>query len=97
LSEKGGASEVLEHLYQAQIVFGVLTAEINANVYYELRIAHATQPLSCQPLIAGEGYQPQFDTKDLIFMQLDPGHLAASVDSLDESVEAANREPRECI
>jgi hypothetical protein len=30
-------------------------------------------------------------------MQLDPGHLAASVDSLDELVDAANRDPRECM
>jgi hypothetical protein len=84
-----GWIEVLEHLYPAQIVLGVLTVEINANVYYELGIAHATQPLSRQVLIAEEGYQPQFDTKDLIFMRYDPGDLAASVESLAERIEAA--------
>jgi hypothetical protein len=52
---------------------------------------------SRQALRAEEGYQPQFDTRDLILMELDPGHLAAFVDSLDEAVEVANRDPRECI
>ena len=88
---------MLEHLYQVQVVLGVLTAEIIANVYYELGIAHATQPLSWQALVAEEDHQPQFDTKDLIFMQLDPGDLAVSVDSLDEAVEPTDRNPRECI
>lgn len=84
-----GWIEVLEHLYPAQIVLGVLTVETNANVYYELGIAHATQPLSRQVLIAEEGYQPQFDTKDLIFMRYDPRYPAASVESLAERIGAA--------
>lgn len=37
-----GWVEVLEHLYPAKIVLGVLTKETNANVFYELGIAHAT-------------------------------------------------------
>ena len=40
-----GWVEVLEHLYTAQVVLGVLTKEVNANVQYELGIAHATQPI----------------------------------------------------
>lgn len=58
-----GWIHVLEHLYPAQIVLGVLTEEINGNVFYELGIAHATQPLSRQVLIAEENYTARFDTK----------------------------------
>ena len=39
-----GWIEVLEHLYTAQIVVGVLTMKTYGNVNYELGIAHATQP-----------------------------------------------------
>jgi hypothetical protein len=77
-----GWIQVMEHLYPAQIVLGVLTEEINANVFYELGIAHATQPLSRQILIAENNYDPRFDTKDLIFMRYDPADPAASVDEL---------------
>jgi hypothetical protein len=61
-----GWQNVLEHLYTAQIVLGVLD-ENNANVFYELGIAHATQPLTRQILIAKQGYRPKFDVKDLIY------------------------------
>jgi hypothetical protein len=84
-----GWIEVLEHLFPAQVVLGVLTVETNANVHYELGIAHSTQPLSRQVLIAEDGYRPQFDTKDLIFLRYDPGNPAASVDSLAERIETA--------
>ena len=50
----------------AQIVLGVLTDD-NPNVFYELGIAHATQPITRQILIAENGYKPRFDTKDLIY------------------------------
>ena len=39
-----GWINILEHLFTAQIVLGVLTSD-NANVFYELGIAHATQPI----------------------------------------------------
>lgn len=71
-----GWIEVMEHLYTAQIILGVLTSTVNANVQYELGIAHATQPICRQVLIAEKDYKPQFDTKDLIFMEysyLKPG------------------------
>ena len=81
--------QVLEHLYPAQIVLGVLTEKINPNVFYELGIAHATQPLSRQVLIAEKEYFPRFDTKDLIFMRYDHGNVAASIDELAKRIEAA--------
>ena len=84
-----GWNEVIEHLYPAQIVLGVLTKEINANVYYELGIAHATQVIQRQVLIAEEDYNPQFDTKDLIFMKYSPEKPEASVEELAERIEAA--------
>lgn len=61
-----GWINVLEHLLTAQIVMGVLTSN-NPNVFYELGIAHATEPITRQILIANKGYQPKFDTKDLIY------------------------------
>jgi hypothetical protein len=84
-----GWIEVLEHLFPAQVVLGVLTVETNANVHYELGIAHSTQPLSRQVLIAEEAYEPRFDTKDLIFLRYNPRKPAASVNSLAERIEKA--------
>ena len=84
-----GWIQVLEHLYPAQIVLGVLTEETNANVFYELGIAHATQPLSRQVLIGEKAYAPRFDTKDLIFMRYDPANVAASIDELALRIETA--------
>lgn len=63
-----GWINVLEHLTRAQIVMGVLTGN-NPNVFYELGIAHATQHLTRQILLAKEGYKPKFDIKDLIYYQ----------------------------
>ena len=87
-----GWNEVMEHLYPAQVVLGVLTKEINANVYYELGIAHATQVIQRQVLIAEEGYKPQFDTKDLIFMKYSPEQPEAFVKELAERIKAALNE-----
>lgn len=84
-----GWLEVLEHLCSAQVVLGVLTEEANPNVYYELGIAHATQPIRRQVLIAETNYRPQFDTKDLIFMRYAPGTPADSVSDLAQRVETA--------
>ena len=79
----------MEHLYPARIVLGVLTDETNANVFYELGIAHATQPLSRQVLIAENSYVPDFDTKDLIFMKYDPLCVSDSIDELTIRIESA--------
>ena len=40
----------------------------NPNVFYELGIAHATQPITRQILIANKDYEVKFDTKDLIYL-----------------------------
>jgi hypothetical protein len=84
-----GWRQVLEHLYPAQILLGVLTKVINGNVFYELGIAHATQPLNRQVLIAEKNYKPLFDTKDLIFMRYNPTKVEDSVDELTSCIEAA--------
>jgi hypothetical protein len=65
-----GWINVLEHLLCAQIVVGVLT-DSNANVFYELGIAHASEPITRQILIAEKGYVPKFDLKDLIYYEYD--------------------------
>lgn len=75
-----GWINVLEHLTTAQIVLGVLT-EDNANVFYEIGIAHATQPITRQVLIAEKGYEPQFDIKDLIYYPYD-SDLLKSIEPL---------------
>lgn len=76
-----GWTNVLEHLSTAQVVLGVLTGD-NINVFYELGIAHATQHISRQILIAEKGYKPSFDTKDLIFYPYDKNDLKESVNGL---------------
>jgi hypothetical protein len=76
-----GWTNVLEHLTTAQIVLGVLTGD-NINVFYELGIAHATQQISRQILIAEKGYKPSFDTKDLIYCPYDKDELKENIDDL---------------
>jgi hypothetical protein len=73
-----GWINVLEHLLTAQVVIGVLTSD-NPNVFYELGIAHATEPMTRQILIANKGYKPKFDTKDLIYYEYE--------DNLEKSIE----------
>jgi len=84
-----GWLEVLEHLYAAQVVLGVLTRQVNANVQYELGIAHATQPIRRQVLLAEGNYKPAFDTKDLIFMQYSSRSPSDSVTQLANRIKTA--------
>jgi hypothetical protein len=83
-----GWINILEHLLTAQIVMGVLTSD-NPNVFYELGIAHATQPLTRQILIASKGYKPKFNTKDLIYYEYDDNSLDSSVEPLATKIEDA--------
>jgi hypothetical protein len=92
LRTTSGWIEVMEHLYTAQVVLGVLTSAVNANVQYELGIAHATQSIRRQVLIAETGYQPAFDTKDLIFMQYSPRSPRDSVKELSDRIQTALQE-----
>ena len=71
VTTRTGWENVLEHLTSARIVLGVLTDQ-NHNVFYELGIAHSTQPIERQLLIADNKYDPAFDIKDLIFYKYDP-------------------------
>ncbi|MDP3790529.1 MAG: hypothetical protein Q8R38_00580 [Candidatus Omnitrophota bacterium] len=73
-----GWINVLEHLLTAQIVLGVLT-DNNPNVFYELGIAHATEPITRQILVAPKQYERQFDLKDLIYYEYE--------DELDKSID----------
>ena len=75
---RSGWIYILEHLLTAQIVLGVLT-DSNPNVFYELGIAHATQPITRQILIANKDYESKFDLKDLIYYQYE--------DNLQDSIE----------
>lgn len=73
-----GWLSVLEHLYTAQVVLGVLTDQ-NANVYYELGIAHATQQIQRQVLLLDSAEQPPFDLKDLIHFDYHFGGLDSDI------------------
>jgi hypothetical protein len=84
-----GWIEVMERLYTAQVTLGVLTNFVNANVQYELGIAHSSQPIQRQVLIAERGHKPEFDTKDLIFMEYSPSSPGESVTELAERIQAA--------
>ncbi len=88
LKTHSGWLNVLEHLTTAQIVLGVLTPE-NANVFYELGIAHATQQKARQVLIAEEGYEPAFDLKDLIYFPYNHERLSESVNPLAKKIKDA--------
>jgi hypothetical protein len=85
-----GWMNVLENLTTAQIVLGVLTGN-NVNVFYELGIAHATQPISRQILIAQKGFKPSFDTKDLIYFPYDSHNLEKDIPGLAEKIADAIR------
>lgn len=80
-----GWINVLEHLSIAQIVMGVLT-DNNQNVFYELGIAHATQQIVRQILIANKGYEQSFDTKDLIYLEYDEKKISESVEPLADKI-----------
>jgi len=80
-----GWINILEHLLTAQIVLGVLTSD-NPNVFYELGIAHATQPKTRQILIANKGYEPRFNLKDLIFYEYDESRLDSDIEPLAERI-----------
>ena len=73
-----GWINVLEHLYTAQVVLGVLTGG-NSNVYYELGIAHATQQIQRQVLLLKAGEKSPFDLKDLIYFEYHPENLNADI------------------
>jgi hypothetical protein len=92
LRTTSGWIEVMEHLYTAQVVLGVLTKRVNSNVQYELGIAHATQPIRRQVLIAEGNFKPAFDTKDLIFMKYSPSALNNSIGELAERIQTALQE-----
>jgi len=81
ITTRTGWENVLENLMSAQIVLGVLTDK-NHNVFYELGIAHSTQPITRQLLIANKEYKPAFDTKDLIFYNYDESNWANSIKDL---------------
>lgn len=90
-----GWINILENLFPAQIVMGVLT-DNNQNVFYELGIAHATQQIARQILIANKGYQRSFDTKDLIYLEYDEKNITESIKPLAgkivEAIKAYNLE-----
>jgi hypothetical protein len=80
-----GWLDILENLFTARIIMGVLTGD-NPNVFYELGIAHATQQIERQILIAEKGYKIKFDLKDIIHCLYDPDDIKSSKDELSTSI-----------
>lgn len=84
---ESGWINVLEHLLTAQVIIGVLT-DNNANVFYELGIAHAVEPKTRQVLVANKDYVAKFDTKDLIYYPYEYD-LVQSIKPLGERIAKA--------
>jgi hypothetical protein len=82
---RSGWLDILENLYTARVVLGVLSGD-NANVFYELGIAHATQQIERQLLIAEKGYKTKFDIKDLIYIEYDLKNISESVRELSGAI-----------
>jgi len=82
---RSGWLKILENLYTARIVLGVLTGD-NPNVYYELGIAHAIQQIERYLLIAETGHKSKFDLKDLIYVDYDPKDVRSYVRKLSEAI-----------
>jgi len=80
-----GWLQILENLFSSHFILGVLTDD-NANVYYELGIAHATQQIDRQILIAEKGHKPKFDLKDLIYIEYDLSKKSNSIEELSKSI-----------
>lgn len=82
---QSGWINVLNHLTTAQINMGVLV-DNNPNVFYELGIAHATQPIARQILLTQKGFKRPFDTKDIIDLEYDPDNLIDSIGPLSDKI-----------
>ena len=80
-----GWLEILENLFTSRVIIGVLTGD-NPNVFYELGIAHATQQIERQILLAEEGYKIKFDLKDIIHCFYNPADINASINELSASI-----------
>jgi hypothetical protein len=80
-----GWINILDHLFTAQIVMGVLTGK-NQNVFYELGIAHATQQITRQILISEKRDTASFDTKDLIYLGYNKKNVTESIEPLANKI-----------
>lgn len=80
-----GWLDILENLFTSRVIIGVLTGD-NPNVFYELGIAHATQQIERQILLAEKGYDIKFDLKDIIHCFYNPSDIHASKDDLTASI-----------
>lgn len=80
-----GWLDILENLFTSRVIIGVLTGD-NPNVFYELGIAHATQQIERQILLAEKGYKIKFDLKDIIHCFYDPDDIQSSKEELTASI-----------
>lgn len=85
LYTRSGWIEILEHIHTSRIIIGLLSGD-NANIFYELGIAHATQQIERQLLLAEKYYKPKFDLKDLIYIEYDNDNLEGSISDLSNAI-----------
>ncbi len=75
-------NDILENLYSAKLTIGVLTGH-NPNVYYELGIAHATQQIQRQLLLAPhKRFRSKFDVQHFSYTPYDPEQPENSIENL---------------
>ncbi|MBT3756462.1 MAG: hypothetical protein HOB92_03960 [Candidatus Cloacimonetes bacterium] len=102
ITTKVGWSIILEKLFSARLVIGVLEGG-NHNVYYELGIAHSTQSLERQILLAPEhsfseqkvdkinhkfeNFKSPFDLQHLIYTTYDMNNLEKSIPDLVQKIQ----------
>lgn len=82
---RSGWINILENIFSSRIIIGVLTGN-NPNVFYELGIAHATQQIERQLLLAEKEYEAKLDLKDLIYVKYNRANLSESIPSLTKSI-----------
>ena len=77
-----GWNKILTYILSSRMIIGVLD-ENKSSVFYELGIAHSTQPLSKQVLMASSNYisKSDFDTKDLIHFRYNRDNLSGDIDN----------------
>ena len=87
VTTKVGWNTILEKLYSARLVIGILDGE-NQNVYYELGIAHATQPIERQILLAPQDsdFESKFDLQHIVYTTYNSKYLKESIPDLVKKI-----------
>jgi len=82
-----GWYNILENLFSAKLTIGVLSGH-NANVYYELGIAHSIHPIDSQLLLVGEDehFTSKFDLQHLTYISYSKNKIEKSREKLTDAI-----------